>query len=250
VIIRIFDIESCGLATADMQAVEVATVDLISLDERLDAQGRPEWTRGRMWSSLVNPGRKIPVSAMAVHHITDEMVAGAPTFEQLLSALTDGDPIFAAHHLRFDLGAWEVSSRGAGLPDPARCLCSYKAAVTAWPDAPGHKNQELRYWLGLKLADPSLAQPHRALGDAYVTAAIVRRLLRELTVEQMIEIAAKPLLLPYFTFGKHAMRPIDELPGDYLGWVVQNVTDNEDVQHTARHHLEKRRAAQRSRSPV
>lgn len=40
------------------------------------------------WSSLVNPGIRIPPEVTKVHGITDEMVAGAPTWDKLAEPLT------------------------------------------------------------------------------------------------------------------------------------------------------------------
>ncbi len=51
------------------------------------------------WSSLVNPGIEIPTEATAIHGITNEMVAAAPTINRLrpevLSRLTKSDAIVA-----------------------------------------------------------------------------------------------------------------------------------------------------------
>ena len=248
-IIRVIDCETCGLPPDNMQVVEVATVDLV--------QEGDAWTRGRMWSSLVNPQREIPPVASGVHHIIDDMVNGAPTIDQLREKIwlldSDGDSLgspnfYAAHNAKF-----EVQALGAdkGSPPP-KFICTWKAAALAWPELPSHKNQVLRYFLKLNLADPSLAAPHRASGDAYVTAALLRRMLSSFTwtPEQMWERTSKPIVLPRLHFGKHVGVACSEIPLDYWSWVEKNITDDEDVLHTARFYLNQRRAAQRNRSPV
>ena len=66
-------------------------------------------------------------------------------------------------------------------------ICTYKAALRVWPDAPGYSNQVLRYWLRPKGFSPAIAgTPHRALPDAYVTAFVLRELLEMETVEELI----------------------------------------------------------------
>lgn len=242
-IIRIIDTETCGLPPDNMQVVEVATVDLIQEGET--------WTRGRMWSSLVNPGRPIPPEASAVHHIVDDMVVGSPVLDALWPQIWTHSEhqvrpdYYAAHNAKFEMEALK-------LADHSRWICTYKTAVTCWPQAPGHKNQTLRYWLKLSLADPSLAAPHRALGDAYVTAALLRRMLAQFTwtLEDMAKISAGPIVLPRLHFGKHAGEPCADIPSGYWEWVTANIKDDEDVVHTARFYLNQRRTAQRSRSPV
>jgi exodeoxyribonuclease X len=229
--IRIVDVETCGLPPNDAQIVEVATVDLVSSTEQPSC-----WTRGKMWSSLVNPGRPIPPEASAVHHITDEMVKDAPRIEALPNFLA-GAEILCAHNMKFEREVLKLSVP-AGLHG-ASWICSYKCGVLLYPDCPNHKNQTLRYYLGLKLADPSLATPHRALGDAYVTAALIRNFLRSATVDEMVEASAGPILLPRLTFGEHAMKPMAEVPWSYLDWIVNKSRGpwDEDVLYTAKHYL-------------
>ena len=60
------DAETTGLEQKDR---------LCSLGVIIDEAGRSETLY-----ELINPGRKIPPAAMAVHHITNEMVAEAPEF--------------------------------------------------------------------------------------------------------------------------------------------------------------------------
>ena len=245
-IVRIVDVETCGLPPDNAQVCEVATVDLVLADANV-------WTRGRMWSSLVNPGRPIPPEASAIHHIVDDMVKDAPTLDQLAETIwaPDGDhglpDFFAAHEARFE----KECLKAVG---DSKWICTRKAPMTAWPDAPNHKNQTLRYWLGLKLANAALAEPHRALGDAYVTAAILRRLLigAGLVVDDLVTISANPVLLPRLTFGEHAMKPMAEVPLSYLDWIVNKSRGpwDEDILYTARKYLDAGRDAQRQRSPV
>ena len=66
-----FDLEATGISTENDRIVDVALVK--KLPDGTDVA----------FTSLVNPGVPIPREASAVHHITDDMVAGAPTFKEL-----------------------------------------------------------------------------------------------------------------------------------------------------------------------
>lgn len=244
-ILRIIDMETRGLPPDNCQIVEVATVDLVEVEDG-------EWTRGRMWRSFINPGLPIPPEISAVHHIVDEMVKDAPTVDEVKSEIfapVPGDNSedvnhFAAHNSRFEIAC------APWLPQPM--LCTYKCAIAAWPEAPSHGNQALRYWLKLKLTDET-GPPHRALSDAYVTAAILRRLLAAgNTVKDMLKVSAMPAMLPRLHFGEHAMKPIAEVPTSYLEWICFKFKGpwDEDVMHTAKCQLEMRKEAQRARIPV
>ena len=226
-VIRIIDTETTGL-TADAKVVEWATFDLIG-------EGK-QWERGREMGSLINPGIPIPPEASAVHHLTDDDVKDAPSWLDQLKVIM-GPPfpdVWAAQNNRFDMQFFN--------PEGAKWIDTYRCGLVYWPECPSHSNQCMRYFLKLPLRDPAGAVPHRAFGDAYVTAAIVRRMLKGGAIlSEMIEISSRPADLPRFTFGKHAMKPIRDLPNDYLQWVINNILDNEDVRYTAMQELKRRR---------
>lgn len=247
--VRVIDLETTGFPPG-AEVVEVAFCDVVCDEGR--------WLRGGAWSTLVNPGIEIPAAAMAVHHITDEEVKGLPPFGAYLTdlKLIDADNtvrVYAAHNMQFE--------RAFFNPPDVAWICTWRCAVTVWPEAPGFKNQELRYWLGLKLNPAMCQRPHRAPDDAYVTAALLVQLLKHKTVEQLIEISANPVVLPYFTFGMHAMVLLNDsyvdvdgrtkwsVPTDYLEFFLKKPlksVDNPkgvdpDVRHTCFHHMNLRR---------
>lgn len=74
---------------------------------------------------------------------------------------------------------------------------------------------------------------HRALPDAYVTAGILRELLKLASVDDLIMWSQPPVLLPRVCFGKHKGLAWSELPVDYLDWIVERSDLNEDVKVTA-----------------
>lgn len=250
--VRVLDVETTGFPPG-AQVVEVAFCDVVRDGER--------WLRGRVLSSLINPGIKIPATAMAVHHITDEDVKGARPFAEVLPILGHRDTgsdepvrVYAAHKADFEREFYN--------PADAAWICTWRCAVTAWPDAPGFGNQVLRYWLGLKLKPEMCTRPHRAPDDAYVTAAILVQLLKTHTVEQLIEISAKPVVLPSFYFGMHSGVRFDEtrdtagggwewsVPTSYLEYIIKQPAKtaanpkgmDPDARHTAFHHLNLRRS--------
>ncbi|MCI0184934.1 putative quorum-sensing-regulated virulence factor [Sulfoacidibacillus ferrooxidans] len=175
------------------------------------------------FSSLVNPQRPIPPQSSGVHHITDQMVKDAPTLDKLLPdlhALTDQAHVLVAHNAAFDRSF---------LPDfRPPWLCTYRLARHLWPDAPDHKNQTLRYWLGLELE----ADAHSAIGDTLVTAHVLLRLLQtyreqgyRATIKTWIDYANSPIHVTNMPFGKYVGVPISDVPMDYLQWMLKNMHD-------------------------
>jgi exodeoxyribonuclease X len=142
-----------------------------------------------------------------------------------------GVDVFVAHH-------WAIEAQWLGEHLQGRpSICTYKAALRLCPEAPGHGNQVLRYWLRPKGLDPVIAStPHRALPDAYVTAFLLREVLELATVEELIAWTREPALLSRVTFGRYRGSDWHEVPADYLAWVAERSELGDDIKFTAQHH--------------
>lgn len=229
-ILKVVDVETTGLPP-DAAVCELGWSDMHVAENAPVAISEPQ-------STLINPGCPIPPVASAVHHITDADVADAPMLDDALvrAGFTFPDLVFVAHKATFEQ---HFLPRLAARP----WICTWKVAIRLAPRAPAHTNQALRYWLKLAL-DPALAVPaHRAGPDAYVTAHLLARMLGKMSVEEMVELSAQPAVLPYLTFGKHAMRPLEEVDSGYLEWMTRQADMDPDAVHTAHHHLKLRAAA-------
>lgn len=231
--IIVIDCETTGLEPESNSIVEFAAVSLDSESGIIQ----------RTFSSLVKPLHPISLPAMATHHITERMVEDAPSLTQVMleASIAMGANIatvcHAAHNAAFD---------SAFLPAFSPWLCTWRLAQHLWPDAPGHSNGVLRYWL-LELNEelknntcganpwPMQLPPHRALPDAWITAHVLRRMLRERPCAELMELSPKPILLKTVRFGKHRGTPWAEVPRDYLRWVAGQDFDP-DTLATAKHY--------------
>ena len=232
--IRVIDYETTGTQEDDdAEIIEYGAYDLTASEDGAS------WFVGRSVSSLIRPRNPIPPEARAVHHISDADVQDAPSLREMLGELLDGADICAAHNAKFEEHF---------TPDKSlRWICTYKCALIVWPDAPGHSNQCLRYWLGVDADDgfyPNLSMPpHRALPDAYVTAFILKRLLIERPVDDLLTISRYPALIGVMRFGKHKGTKFEDAPCSYLEWIRDQSDMNEDTKFTARYWLQKRAKA-------
>lgn len=226
--IRVIDIETTGIYPTD-HVVEIGSVDLL-----------PDGSITKHQEFLVLPPCPIPAEARAIHHISDADVAQAKSWSAVCSTYFDrGNCLdlvaFAAHNSVFDQ-QWLPPDLLGNFP----LVCTYKAAVHIWPRAPRHTNQVLRYWLNLDV-DRSIAdRAHRAMPDAYVTANLLREILRHASIEELIRWTNEPVLLPKVNFGKHRGQKWSDVPSDYLQWILRQQDMNEDIVHTARHNLAER----------
>jgi exodeoxyribonuclease X len=227
--IFVIDTETTGLDPASDRTVEIAAVEVF---ETLGGA----WYVGEGVGCFVNPRRSIPPEASAVHHITDEDVVGAPDMGEALDRVLTpmwqtAVDIVAAHNAPFDKGF---------LPPlkEKRWIDTHRCALHVWPDAPNHKNQTLRYWLKLgKMA----GDPHRALFDAQVTAHILCRLLAERTVDDLLKLSRKCVVLKKVGFGKHFGQLWTEVPPDYLQWASRQDFEP-DVKFTVKTEIARRAA--------
>lgn len=223
--IRVVDFETTGFPDDAVRGIcEVGFTDLTA-----------DWQISETTSFLVNPGHPIPPQTRAVHHISDADVADAVTPDIALRTLMDGmaeDDIFAAHNAKFEQAFFGGGGR--------RWICTMQGAKHLFPDAPGHSNQTLRYWLGIddEFDDPARAMPpHRAGPDTFVTAHILARLVFASSPDELVRLTTAPVLLRDVTFGKHRGAKWADLPWDYLNWVATKSDLGADEKHTARHYL-------------
>ena len=239
----VIDVETNGLDD-DCELVEFAGVPVNvnkTPDEPLD-RGDIEILDGQ--SSLACPVKPVPPEVMAIHHITNEALAGQPSagraVKNVVHGIGNGEPdYYVAHNSRFD----EKYVKGL-LPADGPWIDTYRVALALFPDAKSHKNAALFYMLNLHL-DPSRDWPeffstnqlHRALPDAVLTAYVLREMMTRMSLSQMAEISRHPAILPRVGFGKHFGKKWSEVDKGYLKWLINNGDFEEDVMHTARTEL-------------
>ncbi|MHB8860530.1 MAG: exonuclease domain-containing protein [Minisyncoccota bacterium] len=209
-------------------------------------------------NALYKPPVPISIESMAIHHITEKMVAqkpafmDAPEYPSLKDLLESREVIVVAHNAAFDL-----SMLGREGIVPKQAICTYKIAYALDPDdtLPNYRLQYLRYLLGLEIE----AEAHDALGDVLVLEALFERLLKrmmerhgteEAALDAMLAISARPLLFTTIRFGKYAGKRLEDIakidPG-YLQWLLaqkkQNPAAEGDWIYTLEHYLSPQNAA-------
>ncbi|WP_430912870.1 exonuclease domain-containing protein [Methylobacterium sp. sgz302541] len=236
-LIRVVDLETTGFEPPEAAVCEIGFCDLVRDDDA--------WLVGLPAHLLVNPGRPIPPETSAVHHIIDFDVREAPGFEEAARAVFYDEEryqalrvVLVAHNAKFERQFLTPEVTG-----PVEWVCTYKCALRIWPEAPAHNNGTLRYWLRPQGLDRTRADPaHRAGPDAYVTAHLLREMLKEATLEELVAWSAQPALLIRCNFGKHRGTPWSEVPSDYLRWCAGQKMD-EDVAFTVEQELARRARA-------
>lgn len=146
------DLETTGgTATRD----RITEVGIIEVDE----------DGVREWSSLVNPGMRIPEFIQSLTGISDAMVENAPTFAELADELQTrlADRIFIAHNARFDHGFLKNEFKRIGHDFRPPVLCTVRLSRKLYPGFARHNLDSIAERHQLEVTER-----HRALGDARV----------------------------------------------------------------------------------
>lgn len=232
VLVRVIDFETTGMPEDEGGAAvcEVGWQNVVVAGNRGMLEGVPG-------SVLCNPGRSLTPGARAANHLSDRDLAGAISEEEALQEVCRGHPSYVCAH--------KADFEAAFYTPPMPWICTWKVALRVWPDAEAWNNQYLRYYLGLELPPEFAMPPHRAAPDAYVTANIFCAALAtdRVNLEQMAHWSTGPGLLPRVTFGKHNGSRWEDVPGDYLSWIVDKSDMDKDVKANARYHLKQRARA-------
>ncbi|MBV5320648.1 MAG: 3'-5' exonuclease [Sulfuricurvum sp.] len=197
----------------------------------------------------INPGKKIPPAASAIHHITNEMVADAPSFgksdiHEKLKELNTTENILVSHNAPFDVAMLEKE----GFTWQGSIIDTLKCSKSLMDDLEGYSLQFLRYELRLYREEAGVFEahnlpviPHHALSDALHTKMVLEYLLDLAEIERLIEISKSYVLLTRLPFGKYAKKRIEEIAlkdAGYLKWMVESLMDmDEDLRYSIDYYL-------------
>jgi DNA polymerase III epsilon subunit family exonuclease len=173
-IFSVIDVETTGLSP--LRGDRVLEIGIARLDE----DGRVL----DVFDTLVDPERT--VMATHVHGITEEMVAGAPKFRDLLpllSSIVEGT-VLSAHNASFDFGFIREEFRRAGAKFPeVTPVCTLILARRYLKNLPSRSLGACRAYLNL----PDTGA-HNALADARSAAFLLRHMIERYCPE----ISARP----------------------------------------------------------
>jgi DNA polymerase III epsilon subunit-like protein len=203
-------------------------------------------------NALYKPPVAISIESMAIHHITERMVAERPAFKEapeygsVKELFEHGETIPVAHNAAFDLAMFARE----GIV-PKQTICTYKVAYALDPNdqLPNYRLQYLRYLLDLDVE----AVAHDAWGDVLVLEALFERLMEkmkerhgteEAALSAMLAISAQPLLFTTIRFGKYSGKRLEDIATtdpSYLEWLLAEKkkapVGEEDWIYTLEHYL-------------
>ncbi len=154
-----FDLETTGTNITHDRIVEISIVKLM-----------PDGTVVER-SRRLNPEMPIPAEATAVHHITDDDVAGEPTFRQVaasLSKLLQGCDIAGFNSNRFDIPLLDQEFHRAGVDFDLNGVRFVDVQTIYQKKEPRTLVAAYRYYCGKELEEA-----HSALADTRATMEVL-----------------------------------------------------------------------------
>ena len=169
----VIDVETTGLSAKTNHIIEIGLIKVRNY-KIVDR-----------YETLINPGIYIPSFISHFTGITDEDVADAPFFSDIIEDLKHfiGETIISGHNLSFDSSFIKYEFlRNGEEPLYNEQVCTLKLARRMFPDL---KSKSLTSIIKhLKLRNKS---PHRALGDAEVTARALIKMIKQLKKESKVK---------------------------------------------------------------
>lgn len=202
----------------------------------------------KAYSERYKPPVDIDYGAMAVHRITNEMVAGCPAFmdgdiARVIAENNDPVNVLVAHNAPFDVSV----IKNEGIDIKMRVIDTHKCCKIAFLDKPGVGLSLSSLWAYLKLYNepmPDAMQgmaenPHSAAGDVAVLYHLFLRMCSKYPVTEMINMTERPILYRVMPFGKFVGQSIKDVvikDKGYINWALhQKKMEDEDVLYSIKY---------------
>lgn len=168
----------------------------------------------KKFRTLINPQQKIPLYITSLTGISDEMVADAPTFEEVAEDIFEllKDNVFIAHNVNFDYSFLRHQLKHAGYELTAKKLCTVRLSRKVFPGLPSYSLGNLCRQIGITITDR-----HRAEGDVRATVNLFEKLLAagaHVHIEQMLKKSSSEQWLPMH-LDKSEIAKLPASPGVY-----------------------------------
>jgi len=166
------------------------------------------------FSTLINPKQSIPDYITALTGIDDNMVADAPTFEEVALQIFQllNDKTFVAHNVNFDYSFLRHHLERCGYDLNCRKLCTVRMSRKLIPGKSSYSLGKLCASLQIPIENR-----HRAMGDANATSILFNLLLesdQEGVMAEMLKKTSKDQVLPP-NLDKSKVSKLPNQPGVY-----------------------------------
>lgn len=191
------------------------------------------------FETLIDPKQQIPEESQKIHHISQEMVQGKPTIEQVIPkilSMIDGH-IIVGHGIEFDVSILvENLKQLCFTPIPNFPYIDTLRLARLYGESPINSLERLREHFNIEFHGA-----HRAMNDVLVNIEVFKRLSTSFkTTKELLSRLAKPIRLKTMPLGKHKGRKFEEIPMEYLEWASRKPFD-QDLSYSIRSEIKARK---------
>jgi DNA polymerase-3 subunit epsilon len=176
-----YDFLKTPVTKANFCVVDVETTGLSALKNRIIEIGIVKISQMKItdkFHSFINPRTSIPAFITSLTGISDEDVADAPAFDDIVFKVRDfiSDNLIVGHNLSFDIGFINHEFLLSGVEPPAsHQICTLKLSRNLFPDLKSKSLNSVSSHLRIRNESA-----HRALADAETTAKIFLKISKKI----------------------------------------------------------------------
>lgn len=161
----VFDTETTGLEPSSGD-------EIIQIGATRIVNGR--LLRGESIDQIVNPRRRLRPEGIPIHGITEDMLVGQPTIDQVLPAFYAfcEDTVMVAHNAAFDMRFLQLKEESTGIRFRKPVLDTLLLSAVIHPNQESHRLEAICERLGINVIGR-----HTALGDAIVTGEVFLKMI-------------------------------------------------------------------------
>jgi DNA polymerase-3 subunit epsilon len=211
----------------EIVAIDLETTGKYPLDAEICEMAAVKWRNGQVvgtYQTLLKPSSPMSDGVIAIHNITNEMVANAPLLSECLVEFHAfiGSGFIVAHHAPFDMGflTWEFEKASMPLP-PMPGFCTSLLSRNLNAAVENHRLPTLAAHFGL-----DTGSLHRALDDAKTCLGIALKYFAQIgeaaTLNELFD--AQKIMLPWNRFSIMSL-----IERDHLRVLVRALRDRKDV---------------------
>lgn len=179
------------------------------------------------FETLIDPEMNIPDTSIAIHHITQDMVEGKPKIYEVLPQLLDfiGRATIVGHGVGFDIELIHGAAKKHNIHSTInhnRIIDTLRLA-RLYGESPVNSLERLRQHFNI-----GEEGAHRAMNDVVVNISVFKHLSKRYSsLEDLLKVLSKPILMKTMPLGKHKGRLLKEIPLEYLQWASRKDFDED-----------------------
>ncbi len=183
--------------------------------------GKLSLDKSQLFDQLYQVNQPISYAAMAVHHILESDLVDQPLYTSF--ELPTDTTYIIGHNVDYDMAA--IARCGVETQD-IKAICTLALARKVCAQADAHNISALIYLIskGSDKARELLKGAHRADADIILTANILMHIVHHLNIHNIddLYLASEQARIPTkINFGKHKGSLIQDLPHDYINWLLR-----------------------------